>query len=267
MEEWKNIPKFSKYSCSKSGKIRNNQTHCILSPYKRPSGYTRVYIKDDNKNQRSMYVHQLVALTWIPNPEDKPTVNHINKIVGDNRVENLEWATHQEQSDHKIKFNKENNTSKINKNSNRGIWKCDPKTSQKIKYYKTLNDATLDLNIPEKKDSMISYAALNNTIKLGYKWIYDDHYIEEDNSGEKWKLYHKDVNNEYYISNQGRVRNKKRLLKGNTTEDGYKYIIISGKYKKIHTMVAEKFIENPNNYNIVNHKDGKQSNNVYTNLE
>lgn len=44
-------------------------------------------------------VHRLVAETFITNTEDKPTVDHINRVRDDNRVENLRWATHREQRD------------------------------------------------------------------------------------------------------------------------------------------------------------------------
>lgn len=51
-------------------------------------------IKINNRNYR---VHRLVAETFIPNPENKPTVDHINRIRDDNSVSNLRWATQHEQ--------------------------------------------------------------------------------------------------------------------------------------------------------------------------
>lgn len=57
-----------------------------------------------NNIGRMHYIHRLVAQAFIPNPDNKPTVNHINLDVFDNRVENLEWATYSEQEIHKIMF-------------------------------------------------------------------------------------------------------------------------------------------------------------------
>ena len=91
---------------------------------------------------------------------------------------------------------------------------------------------------------------------------------------------------EYEISSIGRVRSldreiifndrRKRLFRGkviavNINPNGYKAVGLSRHHKNInkyiHKLVAESFIDNPNNYNVVNHIDGNKLNNCYTNLE
>ena len=62
-------------------------------------GYLDVMLCKDGKALRCQ-VHRLVAETFIPNPENKRTINHKNGDKTDNRVDNLEWATHSENNQH-----------------------------------------------------------------------------------------------------------------------------------------------------------------------
>lgn len=92
---WKQINNY--YSISINGDIRNDKTLKILKPFITNKGYLRIKLAPDNKNHS---IHRLVACNFIPNPDNKPQVNHKNGIKTDNRVENLEWVTNIENTIH-----------------------------------------------------------------------------------------------------------------------------------------------------------------------
>ena len=70
-----------------------------------PQGYREISIYDNVVKTRKWFrVHRLVAEYYIPNPENKPFVNHKDGNKENNCVENLEWVTHRENMDHAINF-------------------------------------------------------------------------------------------------------------------------------------------------------------------
>ena len=96
-EQWKTIQGYEGlYSVSNRGRVYSYRSKRCLKPAHTKAGYHCVHLADKGKVS-VMFIHRLVALAFIPNPQDKPTVNHINEIKTDNRVENLEWATNHEQ--------------------------------------------------------------------------------------------------------------------------------------------------------------------------
>ena len=75
-------------------RIHKNKTK-ELKHYKRPDGYMTVTLSKNCK-LKTFLVHRLLALHFIPNPENKTDVDHINGVRDDNRLENLRWLSHKE---------------------------------------------------------------------------------------------------------------------------------------------------------------------------
>lgn len=110
MEEWKVIPIEAldgRYEVSSLGRIRRTARVAyysdgrkrqlqekILAPHRHPKGYIIINLKQKDRSH-TYKLHRLVAITFIPNPNDYPEVNHKDENKANNCVENLEWCTHQ----------------------------------------------------------------------------------------------------------------------------------------------------------------------------
>lgn len=109
MEEiWKDIKGYEGYyQVSNYGNIFGKSRNKVLKPFSNINGYSRVELCG-----KRYVVHRIVAQHFIPNPVNKPQINHKNGIKTDNRVENLEWCTAKENMQHASKSGLQENKPK-----------------------------------------------------------------------------------------------------------------------------------------------------------
>lgn len=101
-EIFKQIDGFNgRYNISSKGYVVNS-LGLVLTAKLDKHGYPKIRINFKRKCHH-FYIHRLLAIYFIPNPENKPQVNHKNRIRDDNRLENLEWVTNQENIIHSFR--------------------------------------------------------------------------------------------------------------------------------------------------------------------
>lgn len=103
-EEWKSIEN-SKYQISDKGRVKNSKTNRILKPFDVKGLSLRIRLPINGK-RKGFKIHRLVALAFIPNPENKPEVDHIDRDIFNNTKENLRWATREENCQNRLLISK-----------------------------------------------------------------------------------------------------------------------------------------------------------------
>ena len=109
MEEWKFIKGFEDYDISNQGRIKSwkNIPSKILKSHIRDERYNTITLYN-TEGQSLKYVHRLVAIAFIRNPENKPEVNHKDGNKSNNKSNNLEWCTESENELHAYKIGLKN---------------------------------------------------------------------------------------------------------------------------------------------------------------
>ncbi len=104
-EQWASIDCYKNYQVSWWGRVRSATTGRILKGSLSSNGYLTVGLSK-NRKSKTHYIHQLVAREWVPNPENKRCVDHIDCDKANNHHGNLRYATHTENGQNAPKSNK-----------------------------------------------------------------------------------------------------------------------------------------------------------------
>jgi len=152
------------YSVSDNGQVRNDITNYILSQ-RVQQGYHHVTISI-NKKAKSYRVHRLVAKAFIPNPDNKPYVNHKDCNKGNNNVDNLEWVTPEENSQKAVEEGRWSNSSRLRAVVQYSL------AGDKIRTFESATEAARQLGLQQSK---ITDCCKGNRRRTGnYQWRYAD---------------------------------------------------------------------------------------------
>ena len=152
-EIYKEIKSAQGWFISNKGQIKDKEGN-IRVPRPQSKGYLTTSL-----NGKSYLVHRLVAEAFIPNPEDKPQVDHIDGDKTNNRVENLRWATPHEN-------NSNPSTSWKNRHGMQKVMRIDKNGLTKI--YDSVKDAADDVGV--NQSSISKCLNLKRQTIAGYKW-------------------------------------------------------------------------------------------------
>ena len=265
-EVWKKIEGCEMYDASSFGNIRNSNTGRILKQSTK-GGYCYVGLMGNKTRTKS--VHQLVARAFLPNPENKIQVNHLDKNGLNNNLNNLEWATNKENSIHRSEGVKQTT------NQNLEIYRIDLNTNEILEKYNSIEDGAkwvIDQKLTSNFHSVRSSISCNireiYNSAYGYKW---KKILHNNLENEEWReviINGKNVSN-YFVSSLGRFKNKKGVIMKDYKphHSGYIYLRVNTQKYALHRLVAQTFIPNLENKPYVNHIDGNKINNCINNLE
>jgi hypothetical protein len=270
--EWSPVFGASKYEMTRCGKIRSIETKIELSHQLEPRGYIKVTLSSNNGKRLSKTLHQLLALTFLPNPHGYKEIDHIDRHRSNNLLSNLRWVSRSEQAKNR-QFNHES------KLTLRPVWQLSME-GERLQRFESKKEASQMTgismssiqNVASKRKRLTSAGnASYYTTAGGFKWEYCDAALKQY-TDEIWRPVPSYLPNSEgtLVSNLGRFKRiNGHIIDTNRVQLHYVDIGIGGKYYKAHRIICEVFSPNddPERKTICNHKDGNKHNNKASNLE
>jgi len=260
-EIWSKIkdPEFEEfYEASSFGNIRSVKRKKILKPALR-TGYLSITLCNP-LFKRTENIHRIIALTFIDNPKELPVVNHKNGDKTCNRVENLEWCSYKENSQHALDtFLTKPSCKKVEQYSIDG---------DLIERFNSIREAEKKTGVGNR--SISAACRGQRSTSHGFCWKY----VVKHSVVEKTDVQGKPIEDfpNYIVTKDGKIYSisSKRYLILNPNGNYYYVKLCNNTIKKdfyVHVIVATAFIPKQGTNKIVNHKNLDKHDNRVENLE
>lgn len=249
-EVWKPTTVSDKYDVSSYGRVRNSKRGNVLRQRTKPLGYkTEFFLK------KTYYVHQLMLMSFVGEPKEDQTVDHIDRKPYNNHISNLRWASKKEQCANSVRGG----------HQGRRIMCTEVDTGEETEF----------ISISHAAKSVAPLSSFSyNTIRLRItKFMGED----KEFIGRRWSFIEPEPVGEiksvpsapgYNVSSCGMVQGLYKRWTRGFKIGGYMAVTILYKSKLAHRLIAEGFLDAPSDdETIVNHKNGIKTDNCLENLE
>ena len=260
-EIWKKIPGFKEYEISDKERWRNKTTRKIScsKDIKLHAGVVHIHLRDDDGKDKTLLFSRVVALAFHDNPDDLPCVLHINGNILDNTPGNLKWGRIADLG--RTTQNKRRCTPILRLGNDGKVLEKYEDRDEMTKWIKKHTNVRTELDYVIR--IRISGACNSEYDRaFGYRWKYEFNEID----GEEWKKHPDEKFDKYVFSTEGRCRLGKRLLLESEGRDGYMHLCLNTYRYRLHKLIAETFLDNPDDLPDVNHWNEIKTDNRVCNL-
>jgi hypothetical protein len=170
----KKLQNFSNYEIYEDGRIFSVKGQCWLKANTRKEdGYLQVTLINDDGVKKKMYLHRIIALTYLPNPNNLPCVNHKDENKANNNIDNLEWCNYQYNNNYGTKLERgvetrrKNDSYKIPETALK-VLMLDKNTEEIIQQFDSIKSAGKFLRVSAGHINEAAHGKRKTA--YGYKW-------------------------------------------------------------------------------------------------
>lgn len=162
-EQYRKIKGYSHYRIYRNGQIYSEYINKYITPTEDTGHYLQNTLVDDEGNRKTIKTHRLVALAFLPNPENLPDVNHKDFNRKNNNVDNLEWCSEKYNARYTALYN-------INNNKN-SYMKLSPLTEEQVLLIPTLLNYGFSVKLISNLYKVGHITIRNIISKKTWKWL------------------------------------------------------------------------------------------------